>query len=353
MSLVATPFGGPLPSLPRTELEAKTAVASILALRRDLDAAGHLAEPLRRTIESIHKSLSTRTDQDGYHRVNWRSSGRGGQGQAPSGARGGAGGGPPMARGGAGGGPPPSSAKGPPPKYVSHFKQSESTKDAVLLIIIDKLNKFAPINYVEIHDFLCQILDSGQTSFLKEFMKVVFQKATKEELFCPHYVRLLCELSAKYKTLLTEMVLRYKEYSHVFEDISEMTSDSYATLIESNSDKNYRRGYSQFLAELVKYNVLEVDLFVETLQNIIGAIPVVARVESGKMTLEEYIDCLLRILKAIQTEKSGLALSLRKILKERFVSVLEPMTVKDPLNVGLTPKGRFGIVDIVKMIKAL
>ena len=83
-----------------------------------------------------------------------------------------------MARGGAGGGPPPSSAKGPPPKYVSHFKQSESTKDAVLLIIIDKLNKFAPINYVEIHDFLCLSLDSGQTSFLKEFMKIVFQKAT-------------------------------------------------------------------------------------------------------------------------------------------------------------------------------
>ena len=338
--------GGPLPSMPRTELEAKTAVASILALRRDLDAAGTpLAEPLRRTIDFIHRNLSTRTDQDGFHRVNWRGSGRGGGGQ-----------GPPVARGGAGG-PPPStkgpSAKGPPPKYVSHFKQSESTKDAVLLIIIDKLNKFAPINYIEIHDFLCQILDSGQTSFLKEFMKIVFQKATKEELFCPHYVRLLCELSAKYKTLLTEMVLRYKEYSHVFEDISEMTSDSYATLIETNSDKNYRRGYSQFLAELVKYNVLEVDLFVETLQNIIGAIPVVARVESGKMTLEEYIDCLLRILKAIQTEKSGLALSLRKILKERFVSVLEPMTVKDPLNVGLTPKGRFGIVDIVKMIKAL
>jgi hypothetical protein len=223
----------------------------------------------------------------------------------------------------------------------------------VLLIIIDKLNKFAPINYSEIHDFLCQILDSGQTAFLKEFMKIVFQKATTEELFCPHYVRLLCELSAKYKTLLTEMVLRYKEYSHVFEDISEVTSDSYAKLIETNSEKNYRRGYSQFLAELVKYNVLDADLFVETLQNIIGAIPVVAKVESGKTTLEEYIDCLLRILQAIQTEKTSLALSLRKILKERFVSVLEPMTVKDPLNVGLTPKGRFGIMDIVKLIKTL
>jgi len=184
-------------------------------------------------------------------------------------------------------------------------------------------------------------------------MKLVFQKATKEELFCPHYVRLLCELSAKYKTLLTEMVLRYKEYSHVFEDISDVTSDSYTKLIETNSEKNYRRGYSQFLAELVKYNVLDVDLFVETLQSIIGAIPVVAKLESGKVTLEEYIDCLLRILKAIQTERSGLALSLRKVLKERFVLILEPMTVKDPVYLGLTTKGRFGIMDIVKMIKAL
>ena len=223
----------------------------------------------------------------------------------------------------------------------------------MLLIIIDKLNKFAPVNYSEIHDFLCQILDSGQTTYLKDFMKVVFQKATMEELFCPHYVRLLCELSSKYKTLLTEMVARYKEYSHVFEDISDVTSDSYTKLVEKNSEKNYRRGYSQFLAELVKYNVLDADLFVETLQSIIGAIPVVAKVETGRLTLEEYIDCLLRILKAIQTERSSLALSLQKILKERFVSILEPMTLKDPANVGLSPKGRFGIVDIVKMIKAL
>jgi hypothetical protein len=286
-----------------------------------------------------------RTDQEGWHRVNWRGNGGGGSGGQ---TRGGGG----QARGGAGG-PAPVSHRGPTPKYVSPFKQSETTEDAVLLIIIDKLNKFSPVNYKDVHDFLCQILESGQTTFLKEFMKVVFKKATMEELFCPHYVRLLCELSTKYKTLLTEMVIRYKEYSHVFEDISEVTSDSYAALVETNSEKNYRRGYSQFLAELVKYNVLEADLFVETLQSIIRAIPVVARVESGKLTLEEYIDCLLRILKAIQTERTSLALSLQKVLKERLVVMLEPMTVKDPLNVGLSPKARFGIIDIVKMIRTL
>lgn len=335
MTQVAAPFGASFPSPSLSEQDAKTTVASILALRREGDGS-LLSDAQRRTIGLIHSTLSTRTDQDGWHRVNWRG------GPRPSGQGHTSHHGP--ARGGSG---------GPPPKYVSHFKQTETTKDAVLLIIIDKLNKFAPVNYSEIHDFLCQILDSGQTTFLEDFMKLVFQKATMEELFCPHYVRLLCELSSKYKTLLTEMVVRYKEYLHVFKDISEVTSDSYSSLVKKNSEKNYRRGYSQFLAELVKYNVLNTELFVETLESIIGAIPVVAKLETGKLTLEEYIDCLLRIMNAIRTERSSLALSLHKILKERFVSILEPLTVKNPANIGLTTKGRFGLVDIVDMIKAL
>jgi len=97
-----------------------------------------------------------------------------------------------------------------PYKYVSKFKSAEKDIDPVLLIIQDKLNRFSVTNYNEIHDFLCQIMDSGRTEFLKSFMKLVFDKATMEEVFCPTYVKLLSELSSKYAVLTTEMINRYK-----------------------------------------------------------------------------------------------------------------------------------------------
>ena len=216
---------------------------------------------------------------------------------------------------------------------MSQFKQTEKTKDAVLFIILDKLNKFAPKNYNDIYEFLCQILDDGQTAFLKDFMKVVFEKATQEEMFCAHYVRLLCELSVKYSILSKEMIERYKEYSALFSSlpttlVAAPSDDEEDTL----SEKKYFLGYSQFLAELVKYNVLNPDLFTETLQNIIGNIPVAARLPAGegKRALETYVDCMLRILREIKTQQTPLATSLRAILKERFVTVLEPARLYEP-----------------------
>ena len=148
------------------------------------------------------------------------------------------------------------------------------------------------------------------------------------------------------------MIERYKEYSLLFTNpvIATEPSDDE----EQVSEKNYLLGYSQFLAELVKYNVLHPDLFVETLEHLIGNIPVAARLSTGKRTLENYVDCLLRILREIKTQNTALAATLRTVLKVRFLAVLEPLTIKDvPEFVSLSAKGRFGIIDIVRLIKSL
>jgi hypothetical protein len=244
---------------------------------------------------------------------------------------------------------------GPPPKYVSRFKASEKVDDAILLLIQGKLNKFSQRNYVETHAFMCQILDEGKTHFLKDFMKFVFQKATREELMCPSYAQLLCELASKYTVLLTEMVERYREFSAIFADISEeeLSVEDYKALLEANSDKAYRLGYAQFLGELAKYNVLDTALFVESIGSIVGKIPAIADATNGKRLLEDYCECLIRILRAIHTEKSSVATSLRTIVKERFLEPLMPYTVKGccASYKSLSPKGRCMILDITDMVK--
>jgi hypothetical protein len=246
-------------------------------------------------------------------------------------------------------------ARGPPPKYVSRFKGTETVDDAILNLIQGKLNKFSQRNYTETHAFLCQILDEGKTHFLKDFMNFVFKKATREELMCPSYAQLLCDLVSKYTVLLSEMVDRYREFSAIFADVSEedLATEDYTALLEANSEKAYRLGYAQFLGELAKYNVLDTALFVESIGSIVGKIPAIADATNGKRLLEDYCECLIRILRAIQTEKSSVATSLRTIVKERFLEPLMPYTVKGccASYKSLSPKGRCMILDITDMVK--
>jgi MIF4G domain len=324
-------------------------IDAILSLQTELRESS-VSAPVSRSIQTVLLALAKEVETQGWKRVDWR--GGGGSNSSSSGRgtfnkfRGSAA--PPT-----GGAVTPPTVHTPPPKYISRFKKTDEADDAVLLLIQDKLNKFSPKNYTEIFHFLCQILDSGKTHFLKDFMKFVFQKATREETFCPYYAQLLCELTGKYAILLTEMVQRYREFGAIFDDISELdAASSYTELLASNTDKAYRKGYAQFLGELMKYNVLDADLFVSTLGSIIGNIERMSPNEKGKPILEEYVICLQRIIQSIKEGKTELANSLRKALKERFLSVLTPMSAKDPVLLGVTSRSRFTLMNIVDIIKA-
>jgi len=237
---------------------------------------------------------------------------------------------------------------------VSKFKSAEKNIDPVLLIIQDKLNRFSVTNYAEIHDFLCQIMDSGRTDFLKSFMKLVFDKATMEEIFCPTYVKLLSELSSKYAVLTTEMVNRYKEYIAIFSDVSESpVAGDGKSVVEAATVKKYRLGYSQFLAEMIKYNILDAELFLSTIQTIVESLPKVAATSESRKLLEEYAHCLMRILKGIQGQTTPLAMALKSALRDRFAPLLQPLTKKNPELPSLSDTGRFTIMDILDKIKIL
>ena len=241
-----------------------------------------------------------------------------------------------------------------PPKYVSRFKEADKAVDPVLLIIQDKLNRFSNKNYEDIYEFMCQILDSGKTDFLKSFMKLVFEKATTEEMFCPTYVKLLAALSSKYKVLATEMVVRYRDYVAIFQDVSEavVATDS-KSVIEATSIKKYRMGYSQFLAELIKYNILDTALFLETIETIVNNLPKVAAAEESTKLFEEYANCLMRILKGVQGQTTVLALALKGALKTKFAPTLSVLTEKNPALPSLSNRGRFTIQDLLDGIKGL
>ena len=142
-------------------------------------------------------------------------------------------------------------------------------------IILSKLNKFSQATYIEVRDFLYQILGSGEANLVemvRDFMKLVFRKAASEEVYCALYAKLLAELSARYPVILEEMQNLQKNYLDIFEDVVEVPEggSDYTTFVAKNLEKRYRQGYSQFLAELAALEILDLGYLREIFQKLIS-----------------------------------------------------------------------------------
>ena len=196
-------------------------------------------------------------------------------------------------------------------------------------------------------------------------MKLVFKKAASEEMFCPLYAKLLSELSARYPVLLTEMANLYSEYMEIFEEIIETNAENYNEVCKRNVEQKYRRGYSQFLAELIKHDVIDAETFMKTVTKIITQIQGnIKKKEATKLT-EEYADCLQKIMKAIQTDSHSYDIDddsdyednkkkvnvIRSNLKSDTSSHIQPFTMRNTDNTGLSNKARFILLDIYEAIQ--
>ena len=248
-------------------------------------------------------------------------------------------------------------------RYVSKFKKnSEKVEDTILnTILLGKLNKFSELNYDEIKEFITHIIDSGQNEMIKCFMKLVFEKAASEEVFCPLYAKLLSELSSRYPILLTEMNNLYSVYMQIFEEVSETKAENYNEVCKQNVEKKYRRGYSQFLAELIKHNVIDNVLFTKTINKIINQIKNNIKIKESTKLVEEYADCLMKIMKAIQkdtsrsddsdNESENMIETIRNTLKNDTMTYIQVLTMRNTDNLGLSNKARFTFLDIYEGIQ--
>ena len=215
---------------------------------------------------------------------------------------------------------------------------------------------------------------------IKCFMKLVFEKAASEEIFCPLYAKLLSELSSQYPVLLNEMDNLYSQYMEIFDEVSE-NIDNYNEICKRNIEKKYRRGYSQFLAELIKHDVIEVDIFIKIINKIISQIEQNSKNNDAIKPNDECADCLMKITKAIQTgqssktgqsgqssktgqtgqssktgqsgkssKKNANIEKIRNVLKEQTLDRIQPLTLRNPENVGISAKARFTILDMYECI---
>ena len=232
------------------------------------------------------------------------------------------------------------------PKFSSAaMKASSSTEDRILAKVKGKINKIGFSTYDATKTFMQQILDSNETEFLDEFMNFVFEKAATESTFCPLYAKLLHELADEFTHLRVVIVSRFKAYTSIFTEVTtppDTNTESYREFVEAQERKKYRRGYSQFVAEMVKLGEVDKDAFGILIQQIVTVLEQTYTDNTKTLLSEEYIDCLANMCRSASAilNKADYSLSVK--------TRLQAITTKPRADAaGLTSKARFALMDLV------
>jgi len=243
--------------------------------------------------------------------------------------------------GGAGGAPVVESA----PKFSSAGVKAMDVEDRMLARVKGKINRIGYSTYDATKVFMEQILSSDDTEFLDELMKYVFQKAATESSFCPLYAKLIHELADEFVHFRKVMVNLFRDYTAIFSEVTtapDPGTESYRAFVEAQERKKFRRGYSQFVAELVKMGEVDNTAFANLIQQVVSVLETIHADAKHSLLCEEYIDCLANMCKS--------ASSILRVapwasgVKSRLAALTALPKASVP---GFTNKGRFALMDLV------
>ena len=235
-------------------------------------------------------------------------------------------------------------------RYVSSIVSDKKVEDRIIGHIRSKLNKFSHNNYDAVKSFLEQIMNSGETEFISEFMDLLFTKAASEEAYCELYSRLLLELTDKFVYLRTEIKTIYENFIGIFmeaRDVADQGSSDYKKFLEAQEKKKFRKGYSHFLAEIYNKGLLPSDAIETTIAVIVSSLDKLEQDATNTLLVEEYVVSLTKIVLTINDAKTAPIPPYLVNLIDRLNQILKKPKTETP---GYTSKARFSLMDIVEAL---
>lgn len=234
-----------------------------------------------------------------------------------------------------------------PVRYQSHFSSNANLEDKILNEIIgNKLNSFTPKTYDDTRDFIYQIIDSGETGFIRDFVEKVFLKATIEELYCGLFAKLIAEIAHKYPVMYEEINRYHKEFLNVFKDIEESSSEENKG--KSIQKRQHRMGYGHFISELASLNALTRDQLLAMVQKVNDSLMEQAVLPDRSKTVEEFIDCLTRLIQSLRDRSPRFFAVIKADLHNVLNEMLNGFIDKRP--VSMTAKARYGLMDLRDLV---
>ena len=310
-----------------------TILGSLRTVTRGSDALRGVLEKLRTEMEiPAQPSSGFRTGApSGGKQLNWRS----GVVSAPSQQQ------KPFHHGTTRSQPQTSQPSAPVGRYVSKFVCTGTIDNKILNTVIgSKLNAFTAITYSDTRDFIYQILDSGETEFIRDFLEKVFQKATVEDKYCALFAKLIAEIAHKYPVMYEELRRYHNEFIKIFDDVLEVGE-------KDVKKKQYRMGYGQFISELAEQNALEKEQLIQMAETIGEKIWTLSAEPGKPKTVEECIDCLTRLSGGLKRCSPKFFRAVKEELKgkllERTVLLIEKKAGDRP---SLTIKAKCGLMDL-------
>jgi len=237
-----------------------------------------------------------------------------------------------------------------PGRYQSRFKATGNIEDKILNTVIgNKLNSFTPLTYNDTRDFIYQIMDSGETEFTRDFIEKVFSKATVEDLYCALFAKLIAEIAHRYPVMYEEMNKYHKEFLKIFDDVQEDSNVEYELLVKQ---KQYRMGYGQFIAELAGLNALEKGQLVAMVKTVFDKIWVFSAEENRTKSVEEFIDCLVRLTTGLRERSRVFFNSVKDEVNGMLLERLVALISRKDERPSLSNKGRFGLMDLKDILSS-
>jgi hypothetical protein len=227
-------------------------------------------------------------------------------------------------------------------RYVSRFVNTDSIEGKILNSVIgNKLNAFTPTTYKDTRDFIYQILDSGETEFIKDFVEKVFYKATCEDLYCSLFAQLIAEIAQKYPIIYDEMKKYHSEFMKVFDDAGD----------GDVKKKQHRLGYGQFISELAARNALDKEQLIEIMKKITEKIWSLSKSVDKQKVVEEFIDCIVRLTGSLKERSPRFFTSVSKdiqpVVREFVVPLIEKKAGDRP---GLSEKARYVLMELRDLV---
>ena len=170
-----------------------------------------------------------------------------------------------------------------------------SSADRIAQRAKGKLNRMGFGNYEETKDSMREMLDGDELAFLDDMLSYAFEKAATESFYCALFAKLLHELSTEFPHFKRAMRKLFDDYTSIFSEgvaAPEKDTAAYKMWLKEQEKKAFRRGYSQFVAELVKLGEADMDAFSRMLQNSVAVLEASAVNPEKTFLCEEYGDCL-------------------------------------------------------------
>ena len=227
-------------------------------------------------------------------------------------------------------------------KLFSNDDENDNFKREINLM----LNKININNYDKMKDTILNMCED--VCVLEYTVESMFQKVLAQPCFCDCYVKLYKELiflggDSKDNLVSTLISTKCDRFLNIYDKENTIIEEQneYDKICELYKQKDYIKGYSQFIGELYNNGLIKIDKINVFINSILVNIDIHKQNEDTKHNTDELIYSLYVIINCI-------------ILKIHNIDICHDIENKMKiysLDKQLTSKGRFKFMDILDLLK--